>query len=178
MSGGRSSSRSSTVNTNETDNSNTQINDTEGLVLNFEGAENSEATIIQSDQGAIAESFNFGESALDSVDEVVNRSLNTVDDTTAAAFDLGGDALDNAFAFGSRALTDSQDFGRDVLSEAQEITQSALSVAGNAQTNAITKIRDIAESFNTGSTTTRLLIAAVVIGFIALGAVLFFQRKG
>jgi len=71
MSGGRSSSRSSTTNTNETDNSNTQINDTEGLVLNFEGAENSEATIIQSDQGAIAESFNFGESALDSVNDVV-----------------------------------------------------------------------------------------------------------
>jgi len=177
MSGGRSSSNSSTSNTNETDNSNTQINDTEGLVLNFEGAENSEATIIQSDQGAIAESFNFGESALDSVDEVVNRSLDTVDTTTASAFDLGGDALDNAFEFGQQALTDSQDFGRDVLSEAQEITQDALSIAGNAQTNAFAKIRDIADSFNSGSATTKILIVTVVGGFIALGALLFFSRK-
>ena len=177
MSGGRSSSRSSTTNLNETDNSNTQINDTEGLVLNFEGAENSEATIIQSDQGAIAESFNFGESALDSINDVVDRSLNTVDNTSELAFDLGGDALDEAFQFGQRALTDSQDFGRDVLSEAQEITQSALSIAGNAQTNAIAKIRDIADSFNSSGTTTKILIIALVGGFVALGAILFFSRK-
>ena len=197
MSGGRSSSRSNSTNVNETDNSNTQINDTEGLVLNFEGSENNEATIIQSDQGAITESFNFGESALDRIDDVVANSLDTVEDTTARAFDFGGDALDESFdfgnralafgntavegalAFGSDALEDSQDFGRDVLNEAQEITRSALSIAGNAQTNAFSKIREIAESFTTGtSTTTRtLLIAFGIAGVVVAVTVLIRTRK-
>lgn len=175
MSGGRSSSSSSSNHSTVTDNSNTQINDTEGLVLNFEGSENNEATIIQSDHGAIAESFNFGESALDRVDDVVNRSLDTADLATAGAFDLGGDALDDAFSFGERALSDSQDFGRDVLSEAQEITQNALSIAGNAQTNAFAKIRDIADSFTSGNTTSRIIIT--IISVAAIGALIFAMRK-
>ncbi len=178
MSGGRSSSRSSTTNTNETDNSNTQINDTEGLVLNFEGAENSEATIIQSDQGAIRESFNFGESALDRIGDVVSNSLDTVQDSTETAFDFGGDALDNAFAFGSQAIADTQDFGRDVLSEAQEISRNALNIAGNAQTNAFAKIRDIAESFTSGgNSNTRLLLVSMGAGVVILGAIFLLRGR-
>ncbi len=185
MSGGRSSSRSRNVTTTTTDNSNTQINDTEGLVLNFEGSENNEATIIQSDQGAIAESFNFGESALDSIDNVVANSLDTVTDTTTVAFDFGGDALDEALSFGNRALEfgsdaleDSQDFGRDVLGEAQEITRDALTIAGNAQTNAFSRIREITESFTSGGNeNTRLLLIALGVGVTILGAIFLIRRR-
>jgi len=196
MSGGRSSSSSASTNSNETDNSNTQINDTEGLVLNFEGAENNDATIIQSDQGAIAESFNFGESALDRVEDVVSNSLDTVADATDRSFDFGGDALDEAFSFGGDALSfsettvdrslefgadalaDSQDFGRDVLSEAQELSQNALDVASNAQTGAFAKIRDIAESFTTGtSTTTRTLLIAFGIAGVVVGVTVLVRRQ-
>lgn len=185
MSGGRSSSQSRSSNTTSTDNSNTQINDTEGLVLNFEGSENNEATIIQSDQGAIQESFNFGESALDRIDDVVSNSLDTVDRTTQGAFDFGGDALDEAFGFGNRALefgsdalADSQDFGRDVLGEAQDITRDALNIAGNAQTNAFAKIREIAESFTSGGNeNTRLILIALGVSVVLVGGFLILRRR-
>ena len=169
--GGRSSSSSNSSNDTSTDNSNSQINDTEGLVLNFEGSENNEATIIQSDQDAIAESFNFGESALDSVTDVVNNSLNTVDFATQAAFDLGGDSLDEAFNFGESAINQTQDFATDVLQESQETTRNALQVAANAQTGAFSRIRDIADSFTGSSNNTFQLLIAVVAG---IGATLIF----
>ncbi len=185
MSGGRSSSSSTSIDTTATDNSNTQINDTEGLVLNFEGAENSEATIIQSDQGAIRESFSFAESSLDSVGNIATDAFDTVRDTTQDALNFGGDALDQSFDFGNRALDFSNDtvseafgFGSDALSEAQDITRNALSIAGNAQTNAFSKIREIAESFtDSGNANTRLILIAIGVGALTLGVFFFLRRK-
>ena len=136
--GGKSKSRTSNSTEIDTDNSNTQVNDNDGLVVNIEDADSNETTIIQTDQGAIEQAFNFG-----------------------------GDALDNAFAFGAQSLNNSQDFGRDVLGEAQELSNTALQVAGSAQTNAFTKINDIANAFGNNHTQT-LVLVALVIGSVFL----------
>lgn len=185
MSGGRSSSRSSSTNTTATDNSNTQINDTEGLVLNFEGSENNEATIIQSDQGAIQESFSFAESALGSVGNIATEAFLTTDNTVNQAFSFGLDALDDAqlttdkaLTFGETVFREGQTFGRDVLSEAQDITTTALSIAGNAQTNAFAKIRDIAASFSSDAFANRnLLLIALGAGAFLLIAIFLLRRR-
>jgi len=186
MSGGKSSSRSSSTNSTATDNSNTQINETEGLVLNFEGSENNEATIIQSDQGAIQESFGFAESALDSVGNIALDSFLTVDNTVDQAFSFGGDAIDNiqqntdrAFSFGETALTETQSFSRDVLNDAQETNRQALAIAGNAQTNAFAKIRDIAASFSSDALANKnVLMVAGGAGVLLVLVILFLRRKG
>lgn len=142
MSGGKSRSSTTSTSITDIDNSNTQINDNEGLVLNLEGAENSDATIIQSttDFGAVESSFEFGESALDSVEDTVGRSLDTVDDSVDRAFDFGDESQQRSFAF-----------GENVIDEAQETTRQALSVAGNAQNNAFAKIKDLTQAFSTSS---------------------------
>jgi len=139
--GGRSRSSSRQTSIVETDNSNTQMNDNDGLILNLDDSGGAETTVIQTDQGAIEAAFNFG-----------------------------GDALDNAFDFGAQSLQGSQEFGRDIVSEAQEISTTALQIAGNAQTNAFAKIRDIADSFTGDSQNTRLILLGLggllVLGFL------------
>jgi len=185
MSGGRSSSTSSNTSITSTDNSNTQINGTEGLVLNFEGAENNDATIIQSDQGAIRESFNFAESALDSVGSIALDSFLTVDNTVDEAFNFGRDALDSventsdrALSFGETALREVQEFGRDILEESQATNRQALAIAGNAQTNAFSRIRDIAASFSGDVLANRnVVLLALGTGVLVLGVVFFLRRR-
>jgi len=118
-------------------------------------------------------------------DNQVALNLEDVTDTTItltdqgaveSAFEFGSDALDQAVNFGTTALNNSQDFGRDILSEASEISRDAIQVAGNAQTNAFAKIKDIAASFTNSSNSTNTVLIAIA-GAATLGALLFFFRS-
>ena len=176
--GGKSKSTNTTSLTTNTDNSNTQINDNEGTILNLDGAQNNEVSITETDHDAVASSFAFGESALDKVGDAFNKTLATVDNTTESAFDFGDSALKNALSFGVTALQGSNEFGRDVIHEAQEISKNALTVAGNAQTNAFSKIREIAESFTSDSQSMqRLMLIAAGAGVFGLGALYLLRRR-
>ncbi len=63
-----------------------QITDNEGAVVNLEGQGNT-TMLIETDHDAIGKAFDFGDDALDSVDNTVNNTVNK-------AFEFGGDALD------------------------------------------------------------------------------------
>lgn len=147
MSGGSSRSTSNNTSIVDTDNSNTQVNDNQGVVLNIEDADDNITNLTLTDQGAVQESFEFS-----------------------------SDALDQAFNFGAESLRSNQEFGRDILGEAQELSSAALQVAGNAQTNAFAKIKDIAASLtqNTSSTQTLLLTLG---GITAVAGLLFLAFK-
>ncbi len=149
--GGRSKSSTKKTTIVNTDNSNVNVeqDSNTGQIQNFSDVTLKDSTFTLTDQGAVKESFEFG-----------------------------NDALDQAFSFGAQALQSNQAFGESVISEAQEISSNALQVAGNAQTNAFKKIREIAESFtNTANinTTTILLAIGGSIGVISL--ILFFIKK-
>ena len=169
MSGGRSRSRSSSSTTTQTDNSNTQITDNDGSVVNLEGNAN-QTTIIETDNDAIEKAFDFGDRALDNVDNTVNDAFLFGDEVVDEALAFGGDALD-------KSLDKSFDFGREVLSEAQTITEDALNIAGNAQTNAFAKIREIAESFTSSSSDTQKILMAIGGVAALMAVVMWFSRR-
>jgi|GEM_PF-2572194 len=148
MGGGSSRSSSSNTSIVETDNSNLQQNDN-ALAFNLDDV---------------------------SVEGLTDSSVSVnVSDAGAIerAFEFGGDALD----FGTQSLQRSQDFGRDILNEASDISREAIQVAGNAQTNAFSKIREITTAFTNGTstTTTRLLVLGAAVTVLAL--VFFLTRK-
>lgn len=136
----------------------------------------SSSSIVETDNSNIQQNDN--QVALNLED--VSDSTITLTDQGAVeeAFAFGGDALDQAFNFGAQSLNNSQEFGRDVLGEAQEISRDALQMAGNAQTNAFSKIRDIAESFTQGTSSNTTTILIAIGGSVAvLGLLFFFRRK-
>ncbi len=160
--GGRSRSSSRSNTTSNVDNSNVQINGTEGGVVNVEGFGN-RTTLINTDHEAVENAFEFGNDALDSVD-------NTVDE----AFDFGGKAFD----FGLDALQETNELGKFAINEAQELSQTALTVAGNAQTNAFAKIKELSDAFkvNTSQQTKQfILIGSAVVAVVVL--LMFLRRR-
>ena len=168
--GGRSrsstSSRSSSV--VRTDNSNVQQNDNE-VALNLK--EVSGTTINVTDGGAVEDALEFGT-------ETVEEAFAFSDDTVEEAFSFGGDALDEAFRFGTESLNNSQEFGRDILEESQETNREALRIAGNAQTNAFNKIKDIASLFNSStSSQTATILLSIGGAVIVLGLIFFFRKR-
>ena len=146
--GGRSKSSTKNTTVIETDNSNLNFDQDSNNVSiqNFSDVELKDSTFTLTDQGAVKESFEFS-----------------------------SDALDQAFAFGSQAIQSNQEFGQNVISEAQEISSDALQVAGNAQSNAFKKIREIAESFtNTSSANTTTILLAIAGSVLAI---LFLRKR-
>lgn len=136
----------------------------------------SNTSIVETDNSNVEQS---GDNAILIEDINDNATINLTDHgAVKGAFELSGDALDTAFQFGTQALTGSQEFGREVINEAQEISRDALQVAGNAQTNAFSKIREIAGAFTnaTGNNTTVILLGLGGIGLM-LGFMFFQLRK-
>jgi hypothetical protein len=150
MSGGsKSSTKNTTVVTTDNSNVNFEQDSNTGQIQNISDLSLKDSTFTLTDQGAVK-----------------------------ASFDFGNDALDQAFNFGAQALQSNKEFGESVISEAQEISSTALQVAGNAQTNAFKKIREIAESFtNTSSANTTTILLAIAGSVGAMGFI-FFIRKG
>ena len=152
MGGGSSSSSSSNTSIVDTDNSN-----------------------LQQNENAVA--LNLDDFSVDNIGDGSNVSFDLeITDAGAIekAFEFGGDALD----FGAQSLNSSQQFGRDILNEASDISREAIRVAGNAQTNAFKKIKDIAASFtNSTDTNTKTILLAIGGAVVVIGLVLFFNRK-
>ncbi len=151
MGGGSSSSSSSNTSIVDTDNSN-----------------------LQQNENAVA--LNIDDVSVDSVGDNsnVNFDLEITDaGAIEKAFEFGGDALD----FGAQSLNSSQDFGRDIIREASEISQEAIQVAGNAQTNAFKKIKDIAASFTNTANGTNAALLVAVGAFVLVIFIVFLLRK-
>lgn len=168
MGGGSSRSSSSSRNDSTVDNSNTQINDNEGTVLNLERVSGGNITVT--DGGAIENAFEFGESALDGIDNAVNRSLSTVDSTIDQAFDFGDIALLDSFNFGR----DNLKFSENVLKESKETQQSAINLASKSQSEALNKVSELVNNISSGdSARTKQLLIAVAIVLLVLGISIF-----
>ncbi|MBX2809391.1 MAG: hypothetical protein KTR20_12250 [Cellvibrionaceae bacterium] len=133
----------------------------------------SNTSVVETDNSNIQQNDN--QVALNLEDVGDNNSFTLTDSgAIEKAFEFGGDALD----FGRESLTNSQEFGRDILSEASEISREAIQVAGNAQTNAFKKIKDIAASFTNSTDTNTKTILLVIGGAVSvIGLVLFFNKN-
>lgn len=152
MGGGSSSSSSSNASIVDTDNSNLQQNEND-LALNLDDFS------VDNIGDASSVEFNLEISDAGAIEK---------------AFEFGGDALD----FGAQSLNSSQQFGRDIINEASEISRDAIQVAGNAQTNAFKKIKDIAASFTTNTdANTKTILLALGGSVVVIGLVLFFNRN-
>ena len=170
MGGGSSRSSSSNRTSSIVDNSNTQIHSDGGTVV--EGVSNS--TITVTDGGAVENALKFGEDALDSVDDAVDRSLDTVDDAVFDAFDFGDTALSESFQFGRDNLEFSKNFSEFVLNEAQETSQNAINLATQSQSDALNKVSDLVNNISSGdSARTKQLLIAVAAVFLVLGFSVF-----
>ncbi len=133
----------------------------------------SNTSVVETDNSNIQQNDN--QIALN-LEDIGDGNSITLSDSGAIeqAFEFGGDALD----FGAQSLNSSQQFGRDILNEASEISREAIQVAGNAQTNAFKKIKDIAASFtNSTDTNTKTILLAIGGAVVVIGLVLFFNRK-
>jgi len=133
----------------------------------------SNTSIVETDNSNLQQNDN--EVALN-LEDVGDNNTITLSDSGAIdkAFEFGGDALD----FGTESLRHSQEFGRDILNEASEISREAIQVAGNAQTNAFAKIKDIASSLtNSASSNTTTILLAIGGAVAVVGMVVLLRRK-
>lgn len=177
MSGGKSRSSTSSRTTSQVDNSNTQINDNEGTVLNLDGASGNRISIVETDNEVVDRS-------LDSVDETVNEAfefggnaLETVDNTVGEAFDFGDTALEESFDFGRDAIKETQSFGKSVVEEAQEFGTNALNAVSKNTASALDRVSDLVSESTLGDAErTRQIIIAVLAGVTILAAIALLTR--
>ena len=154
MGGGSSSSTSSNASTVETDNSNIQQNENavafnlEDLHIEADNLTGSDIAVNFSDSGAIQEAFSFS-----------------------------SDTLDHAFNFGAESLNALGEFSEDILQETADVNREALAIAGNAQTNAFKKIKDIAAAFTDTSNSHNATILLALAGGVMLMIIVFLLRK-
>lgn len=177
MSGGKSRSSTSSSTSSQVDNSNTQINDNEGTVLNLARSSGNRITVNETDNEVVDRSLKSIDSTVTEAFEFGDDALSSVDNTVDEAFSFGDTALEESFDFGRDAIKETQSFGKSVIEEAQEFGKSALSSVTQSSQNAVNKIATLVSEANLGDAErTRQIVVAVLAGVVILAAIALLTR--